>query len=72
MNGGVIVSAVFGVLGRIDRVLQQETGTGVRRWHEAIARSHTGRIICEGCGCLCWPDEQCPGCRARRLAPEVA
>lgn len=30
------------------------------------------RVICEGCGCLCLPDEVCPGCRARRLASSAA
>lgn len=25
-------------------------------------------VTCTACGCLCRPDEVCPGCRARRAA----
>lgn len=32
------------------------------------ATATSARQVCLACGCLCRPDEQCPGCRAERGA----
>ena len=42
-------------------------------WHQTrIERARRDRTTCEGCGCLVWPWEHCPGCQARRQAREEA
>lgn len=44
-----------------------EVLAGILTGIELVQRKRL-RETCYGCGCLCLPDEACPGCRARAAA----